>query len=74
MGSIDRSKYSVIDDTVNVATRLTSAIPDGKAWIGANTFELVKDHIKVKPLDALIVKGKRTPIRAYEVVAITGSQ
>ncbi|MFC1894220.1 adenylate/guanylate cyclase domain-containing protein, partial [Chloroflexota bacterium] len=70
MGSQDRLEYSVIGDTVNVAARLTSAAPGSKVWIGANTFELVKDYIEAKSLGALDVKGKREPIEAYEVVDI----
>lgn len=70
MGSEDRLEYSVIGDTVNIAARLASAAPGGKVWIGANTFSLVKDYVKAKPLRPLAVKGKRKPVIAYEVVAI----
>jgi adenylate cyclase len=70
MGSEDRLEYSVIGDAVNVAARLASTVPGGKVWIGANTFELVKDYIEAKPLRPLAVKGKRKPVTAYEVVGI----
>ena len=70
MGSEDRLEYSVIGDVVNTAARLASATPGGKVWIGINTFSEVKDYITAKPLDALVVKGKREPIEAYEVVDI----
>jgi adenylate cyclase len=70
MGSEDRLEYSVIGDAVNVAARLASTAPGGKVWIGANTFELVKDYIKAKPLRPLAMKGKRKPVTAYEVVGV----
>lgn len=70
MGSEDRLEYSVIGDAVNIAARLASVVPGGKVWIGANTFGLVKDYITAKPLRPLAVKGKREPIKAYEVVDI----
>lgn len=70
MGSRDRLEYSVIGDTVNTAARLASATPGGKVWIGADTFERVKDYITAKPLESLTVKGKRQPVEAYEVVDI----
>jgi len=70
MGSEDRLEYSVIGDAVNVAARLASTAPGGKVWIGANTFKLAKDYIKAKPLRPLAMKGKRKPVKAYEVVGV----
>jgi len=70
MGSEDRLEYSVIGDAVNIAARLASAVPGGKVWIGADTFELVKDYITAKPLRPLAMKGKRQPVTAYEVMNI----
>lgn len=67
-GYEERKEYSVLGDTVNVAAKLTSVAPGGKVWITADTFELVKDHISVKPLEPLALKGKRQPIKAYEVL------
>lgn len=68
MGSEDRLEYSVIGNAVNIASRLTSVTPGEKVWIGSDTYELVKDYIRVKPLKPLMVKGKRLPIKAYEVI------
>jgi adenylate cyclase len=68
MGSENRLEYSVIGDAVNTAARLASATPGGKIWIGASTFQLVKDCIVAKPLEPLVLKGKREPIQAYEVL------
>jgi len=68
MGSEYRLEYSVIGDAVNIAARLSDVTPGSKIWIGAGSFELVKDYIETTPLESLTVKGKREPIKAYEVV------
>lgn len=67
MGSLDRLEYSVIGDTVNTAARLSSAAPGGRIWIGAETYELVKDKIDAIPLEPLALKGKGELIHAYEI-------
>jgi len=67
MGSVDRLEYSVIGDVVNNASRLASIAPGGRIWISAETFDLVREHVTTKPLGLLTLKGKREPVRAYEV-------
>ncbi len=70
LGSENRSEYSVIGDCVNVAARLTSVAEGGKVWIGADTYERLRDRIEAKPLEALNVKGKAEAVEAYEVVRV----
>jgi len=70
IGYEEHKEYSVLGDTVNVAAKLTSVAPGGKVWITADTFELVKDHISVKPLAPMALRGKRQPVKAYEVLGI----
>ncbi|MFC1848437.1 CHASE2 domain-containing protein [Chloroflexota bacterium] len=70
MGSENRLEYSVVGDAVNIAARLTSAAEGGKVWVSCDTYELIKDHVAATPLEPLTVKGKREPIKAYEVLNI----
>ncbi|MDP2931135.1 MAG: adenylate/guanylate cyclase domain-containing protein [Chloroflexota bacterium] len=70
MGCDNYVEYSVIGDAVNTAARLTAAVPGGKVWITAGTFEQAKDHVSVKSLEPLVMKGKRHPVKAYEVTDI----
>lgn len=74
MGSEDRLEYSVVGDTVNTAARLASSAPGGKIWIGNSTFAEVEGQIFAKPLKPLVVRGKREPIQAYEVLDINSNR
>jgi len=74
MGSEDRLEYSVVGDIVNTAARLASSAPGGKIWIGNSTFADTEGHILAKPLKPLVVRGKRVPIQAYEVLNINSNK
>jgi adenylate cyclase len=67
-GCKDRMEYSVIGVPVNIAFRLTSVAPGGKVWLGASTYEMVKNHISARAVEPFMVKGSRQPIRAYEII------
>ncbi|MDO8568391.1 MAG: adenylate/guanylate cyclase domain-containing protein [Dehalococcoidales bacterium] len=70
LGYKDRLEYSVIGDAVNVASRITSATPGGRVWIGAQTYDAIKDRVTVKPLEPFLVKGRQQPVIAYEIIDI----
>ena len=70
MGSVDRLEYSIIGDSVNVAARLADMADGGKAWIGADTYDLIDEYVTVKPLTPLSLKGKQVQHQAYEILTI----
>lgn len=73
IGSLERLKYTVIGDTVNVAARmatLTKDYPEYPILINGPTAKALKgrDHVVLKSLGPMHVKGRAEPVDVYAVV------
>lgn len=73
MGSKHKFNYTLMGDTVNLASRFEGANkPYGTlVMIGEGTYKVVKDHVITRELDFLAVKGKERPVRVYELMGLT---
>jgi class 3 adenylate cyclase/tetratricopeptide (TPR) repeat protein len=57
-------------DTVNVAARLEQAAPPNEILIGETTYDLVRSHVEVEPVEPLELKGKSERVTAYRLLAV----
>jgi class 3 adenylate cyclase/DNA-binding SARP family transcriptional activator len=63
----------VTGDPVNVAKRLEEAAEPGEILIGAETYLLARDALRVEQVAPLSLKGKQAPIDAYRLVGVIPS-
>jgi len=70
MGSDLKFNYSVLGDTVNLASRLEARTKDYRLpmVIGSRTAEIAKDKFAVMEIDLILVKGKKQPEAVFTVL------
>ncbi|HEX8854429.1 MAG TPA: adenylate/guanylate cyclase domain-containing protein, partial [Thermoleophilaceae bacterium] len=62
--------YTVIGDTVNVASRLQAAGRPGTVTVGPRTRDVTSHAVEYRQLEPLELKGKAEPVQAFEVVGL----
>jgi adenylate cyclase len=69
VGSNRRVDYTVLGNTVNVASRLEAIVAGpGDIAIGKTTFDLLAGAVPVEPLGEIQLKGLKRPVPTYRVL------
>src|SRR5262249_20361508 len=69
VGSGQFTAFTVMGDTVNLASRLEQAARVDHILVSESTYELTKDVVRYVPLPPMTIRGKQEPVRASEVEA-----
>lgn len=72
IGGKVRRDFTVMGDTVNLASRLKDASVLGAIYVGPETHRSTQDAFQFKVLQPLSLKGKAEPVPTYEVLSEQG--
>lgn len=70
LGTSGRMQYTVLGDTVNVASRLEGQAQPKSVLVSEAVYRRVEHHFEAAEVLPLLLKGKTEPVRAFEIGAV----
>lgn len=70
VGTEKAINYTAIGDSVNTAKRIQENAAGGQILISAEAYARVTGRVDVRPVEAIVAKGKRLPIEVFEVLGL----
>ena len=76
MGAVGKFAYTVIGDSVNLASRLEGANREygTGVMVSQRTYDLVCEEIIGRELDRIAVMGRSEPVTTYELIAVRSAE
>ena len=74
LGTDRKRSYTVMGDIVNVASRLESVSERGEFLVSEATYNLTRHLFKFEEREPVTVKGKREPLKIYELKGTGGAR
>jgi class 3 adenylate cyclase len=68
IGAKQRYSYTALGDPVNLAARITAAVPAGEVWFSQTTRKKLKNNIQAQPLPPITFKGKSQPTPIFKAI------
>jgi adenylate cyclase len=70
IGSQVKMEYTVIGDTVNLASRLSGLAAPGEVLVTKAVYERLHGLVRVEPAGTRTIKGKIAPVETFRVTSI----
>ncbi|MGD9034797.1 MAG: adenylate/guanylate cyclase domain-containing protein, partial [Desulfobacteraceae bacterium] len=69
VGNDLRVQFTVVGDTINMASRMEGLAEPGTTYVSEDTFKLTEGFFRFEALGKKEVKGKTVPVKVYRVIA-----